>query len=323
MKKENSIDDNKNSKKISKNNKIISSILAVIMCCRSLVGAVDPPLAVDGSEFVEPVGKDLKNDNNNLESSSEDENNYKDGEDENSEDENINNSKSFSILAKICIEAGSVIFAVLLGGTAFFLGNTVKICGRRYLISKVGNECEDLLFWYDSYTVFPKKNFALEVFLISKKISFLRRNLNLYSRRYLKKLDVKPDELERLSKYSKFIVSIANCNKNQDFKVLKEYFNNKGIETINLENIKSHVINLLSEDSNFCLIDGLKIQLEIKNDENNSKNFTVSLPAPLELAGKIRLDDIWEGGGPLEASVSSLCQKLKECPDDVWKKNLA
>ncbi|BED91910.1 MAG: hypothetical protein CfP315_0457 [Candidatus Improbicoccus pseudotrichonymphae] len=39
MKKENSIDDNKNSKKISKNNKIISSILAVIMCCQSFVGA--------------------------------------------------------------------------------------------------------------------------------------------------------------------------------------------------------------------------------------------------------------------------------------------
>ncbi|BED92256.1 MAG: hypothetical protein CfP315_0867 [Candidatus Improbicoccus pseudotrichonymphae] len=45
MKKENSIDDNKNSNKINKNNKIISSILAVIMCCQSLVVAV--PLNTD------------------------------------------------------------------------------------------------------------------------------------------------------------------------------------------------------------------------------------------------------------------------------------
>ncbi|BED91798.1 MAG: hypothetical protein CfP315_0329 [Candidatus Improbicoccus pseudotrichonymphae] len=291
MKKEsNGIGENKNSKKISKNNKIISSILAVVMCCQSFVGAVDPPLAVDGSEFVEPVGKDLKNDNNNLESSSKDENNYKDGEDENSENKNINNSKSLSILAKVCIGVGSVA-AALLDDAAFFLRNTVKICGQRYLISKVGNKCNDsefenLCFW-GSYS-------ALSVYLISKKISFLRDSLNLHSCRYLKKLDVKPDELERLSEYSKFIVSIANYNKNRDFEVLKKYFNNKGIKTIDANSIKSHVINLLSEDSNFCLIDELEIQLEIKNDKNNSKGLHVSLPAPLELAGKIRDDDIDE-----------------------------
>ncbi|BED91899.1 MAG: hypothetical protein CfP315_0444 [Candidatus Improbicoccus pseudotrichonymphae] len=42
MKKEsNGIGENKNSKKINKNNKIISSILAVVMCCQSFVGAVN------------------------------------------------------------------------------------------------------------------------------------------------------------------------------------------------------------------------------------------------------------------------------------------
>ncbi|BED92081.1 MAG: hypothetical protein CfP315_0663 [Candidatus Improbicoccus pseudotrichonymphae] len=51
MKKEsNGIGENKNSKKISKNNKIISSILAVAMCCQSLVGAVGPSLNADNRD---------------------------------------------------------------------------------------------------------------------------------------------------------------------------------------------------------------------------------------------------------------------------------
>ncbi|BED91524.1 MAG: hypothetical protein CfP315_0012 [Candidatus Improbicoccus pseudotrichonymphae] len=65
MKKEsNGIGENKNSKKISKNNKIISSVLVVIMCCQSFVGAnpnsdnsgfvpyegINNNLAADGSE---------------------------------------------------------------------------------------------------------------------------------------------------------------------------------------------------------------------------------------------------------------------------------
>ncbi|BED92073.1 MAG: hypothetical protein CfP315_0654 [Candidatus Improbicoccus pseudotrichonymphae] len=58
MKKEsNGIGENKNSKKISKNNKIISSILAVVMCCQSFVGAVS--LNTDGKvNVVEPARVD-------------------------------------------------------------------------------------------------------------------------------------------------------------------------------------------------------------------------------------------------------------------------
>ncbi|BED92068.1 MAG: hypothetical protein CfP315_0646 [Candidatus Improbicoccus pseudotrichonymphae] len=56
MKKEsNGIGENKNSKKISKNNKIISSILAIIMCCQSFVGA-NPNS--DNREFVSDKGID-------------------------------------------------------------------------------------------------------------------------------------------------------------------------------------------------------------------------------------------------------------------------
>ncbi|BED92071.1 MAG: hypothetical protein CfP315_0651 [Candidatus Improbicoccus pseudotrichonymphae] len=58
MKKEsNGIGENKNSKKISKNNKIISSILAVIMCCQPLVMGV-----VDGGDMVQTIGKKIMRD---------------------------------------------------------------------------------------------------------------------------------------------------------------------------------------------------------------------------------------------------------------------
>ncbi|BED92220.1 MAG: hypothetical protein CfP315_0823 [Candidatus Improbicoccus pseudotrichonymphae] len=83
MKKEsNGIGENKNSKKISKNNKIISSILAVIMCCQSFVGAnpnsdnrkfvsdkgIDNSPTADGSEEDDEV-KDIKIKENNNSSS--------------------------------------------------------------------------------------------------------------------------------------------------------------------------------------------------------------------------------------------------------------
>ncbi|BED92117.1 MAG: hypothetical protein CfP315_0703 [Candidatus Improbicoccus pseudotrichonymphae] len=81
MKKEsNGIGENKNSKKISKNNKIISSILAVVMCCQSLVGAnpnsdnrefvsdkgIDNSPTADGSEKEEEDIKSKENNNSGL-----------------------------------------------------------------------------------------------------------------------------------------------------------------------------------------------------------------------------------------------------------------
>ncbi|BED91582.1 MAG: hypothetical protein CfP315_0081 [Candidatus Improbicoccus pseudotrichonymphae] len=77
MKKE-KISNNENNKKISKNNKIISSILAVAMCCQSFVGAnpnsdnrefvsdegIDNNQTADGSEEDDEV-KDIKSKKNN------------------------------------------------------------------------------------------------------------------------------------------------------------------------------------------------------------------------------------------------------------------
>ncbi|BED92243.1 MAG: small GTP-binding protein [Candidatus Improbicoccus pseudotrichonymphae] len=100
MKKEsNGIGENKNSKKISKNNKIISSILAVIMCCQSLVGAV--PLNTDGK--VNVAGSPVSDNSDNIDS----ENDLKDseGEDEGNNKDFIkkkeDSRKSKGILEKI------------------------------------------------------------------------------------------------------------------------------------------------------------------------------------------------------------------------------
>ncbi|BED91987.1 MAG: Rab family GTPase [Candidatus Improbicoccus pseudotrichonymphae] len=97
MKKENSIDDNKNNKKINKSNKIISSVLAVVMCCQSFVGA-GPPLNTDNTvDIVESSISKNENENENGLKGSEDDN-------ENSnvkEDGSDNNKKSKGILEKI------------------------------------------------------------------------------------------------------------------------------------------------------------------------------------------------------------------------------
>ncbi|BED92116.1 MAG: hypothetical protein CfP315_0702 [Candidatus Improbicoccus pseudotrichonymphae] len=47
------ISNNENNKKISKNNKIISSILAIVMCCQPLVGAVKPGFVGNNGGIVE------------------------------------------------------------------------------------------------------------------------------------------------------------------------------------------------------------------------------------------------------------------------------
>ncbi|BED92020.1 MAG: Rab family GTPase [Candidatus Improbicoccus pseudotrichonymphae] len=98
MKKEsNGVGENKNSKKINKNNKIISSILAVVMCCQSFVGA-GPPLNTDNTvDIVESSISKNENENENGLKGSEDDN-------ENSnvkEDGSDNNKKSKGILEKI------------------------------------------------------------------------------------------------------------------------------------------------------------------------------------------------------------------------------
>ncbi|BED91939.1 MAG: hypothetical protein CfP315_0495 [Candidatus Improbicoccus pseudotrichonymphae] len=54
------ISNNENNEKISKNNKIISSILAVAMCCQPLVGAVEPDICVGNNDGIveETKGKE-------------------------------------------------------------------------------------------------------------------------------------------------------------------------------------------------------------------------------------------------------------------------
>ncbi|BED92232.1 MAG: hypothetical protein CfP315_0838 [Candidatus Improbicoccus pseudotrichonymphae] len=102
MKKEsNGIGENKNSKKINKNNKIISSILAVTMCCQSFVGAVgsDGQLVDSSKETVGAMkcGDDVKvsEDKSNVKENDEDKN-----ENESKKGDAVDKSKCLSSLAK-------------------------------------------------------------------------------------------------------------------------------------------------------------------------------------------------------------------------------
>ncbi|BED92004.1 MAG: hypothetical protein CfP315_0572 [Candidatus Improbicoccus pseudotrichonymphae] len=98
MKKEsNGIGENKNSKKINKNNKIISSILAVIMCCQSFVGAfVSDDQLVDNKKTV----KIMKYKDKDGVEISEDENDVKENDKGGGEGENKNKSKNKSLIDK-------------------------------------------------------------------------------------------------------------------------------------------------------------------------------------------------------------------------------
>ncbi|BED92283.1 MAG: hypothetical protein CfP315_0897 [Candidatus Improbicoccus pseudotrichonymphae] len=116
MKKENSIDDNKNSKKISKNNKIISSILAVVMCCQSFVGVVtsDSQLVdskeTNSKETVEIMeGKDkdgveISEDEDDVKKNDEDEDEGEgENEDESKKNDAVDKSKWLLDLAKTIV----------------------------------------------------------------------------------------------------------------------------------------------------------------------------------------------------------------------------
>ncbi|BED92257.1 MAG: hypothetical protein CfP315_0868 [Candidatus Improbicoccus pseudotrichonymphae] len=131
MKKENSIDDNKNSKKISKNNKIISSILAVIMCCQSLVGAV--PLNTDGKVNVAgpPVSGNIDSENDLKDSEGKDEGDNKNpSKEEEEEKDNGNVIKNNPIK--------STIAGVVIGCLGIYYIAT-ELCSRNFhkkIISK-------------------------------------------------------------------------------------------------------------------------------------------------------------------------------------------
>ncbi|BED91965.1 MAG: hypothetical protein CfP315_0524 [Candidatus Improbicoccus pseudotrichonymphae] len=126
MRKEsNGIGENKNSKKISKNNKIISSILAVIMCCQSLVGAVKPDSQpvdskeMDSKETVEIMeskdkdGVEISEDEDDVKENDEDEGEDK-NENESKKDDTVDKSEGLSSLAKTIAVVG-VSGAIILG----------------------------------------------------------------------------------------------------------------------------------------------------------------------------------------------------------------
>ncbi|BED91529.1 MAG: hypothetical protein CfP315_0017 [Candidatus Improbicoccus pseudotrichonymphae] len=309
MKKEsNGIGENKNSKKISKNNKIISSILAIVMCCQSFVGAVEPSLNTNSRDNVVESVLSLLSANNNAKN------------DENNESKNKN--KSFvDKFAKGCYNFFAEVFAetccklsifyvmsLVVGITVCFrstFGNAVKVCGRRYRIFKIGNRRDQFDgFGFENLRISPKYP---EFFYVhersskSKKVfarkfadgTFDRSERSLL---YVRDLNVESDgPNNKFSDYSKFIVDIFRCKKmagseyDSFSNVLKRYFSKKGIESA--EDIIIYILCLLHiiQDPNFYLTE-LKFEITIADVEYRKRKHVylrIRLPIPLELADKI------------------------------------
>ncbi|BED91579.1 MAG: hypothetical protein CfP315_0078 [Candidatus Improbicoccus pseudotrichonymphae] len=131
MRKEsNGIGENKNSKKISKNNKIISSILAIIMCCQPLVGAVG-----SGGQLVDnkkTVGIMKYKDEDGVEIP-ENENDVKENDKGEGEGENKNKIKNKSLIDKFNELSG--LAKAGFGTICSIPGVGALVCVVRYAIS--------------------------------------------------------------------------------------------------------------------------------------------------------------------------------------------
>ncbi|BED91891.1 MAG: hypothetical protein CfP315_0434 [Candidatus Improbicoccus pseudotrichonymphae] len=133
MKKEsNGIGENKNSKKINKNNKIISSILAVIMCCQSFVGAfVSDDQLVDSKKIGSKKTVEIT-EYGDLE----DKNDVKENDKGGGEGKNKNKSKNESLIDKFNELSG--LAKAGFGTICSIPGVGALVCVVRYAISPIG-----------------------------------------------------------------------------------------------------------------------------------------------------------------------------------------
>ncbi|BED92312.1 MAG: hypothetical protein CfP315_0935 [Candidatus Improbicoccus pseudotrichonymphae] len=242
MKKE-KISNNENNKKISKNNKIISSILAIVMCCQPLVGAfVSDSQLVDNKKTVE-ITED-KNEN----------------KDESKKGDAIDKSKWFSILVKT-IAGISVLGVCALviydeiksnedkllkdepGVTEPKTGpGEVKIGGLNYFTHNIGEETENGEGFEN--LVIGESDWGIHDFTneVSKNVGSvnLRVSVNFNSE----------SEIQNLSNYSKFIVAAI---KGGDF--LSAYLRENKVSS-DVDNITLYARKLLMEQK-----DGSKFRL--------------------------------------------------------------
>ncbi|BED91752.1 MAG: hypothetical protein CfP315_0275 [Candidatus Improbicoccus pseudotrichonymphae] len=264
MKKE-KISNNENNKKINKNNKIISSILAVIMCCQPLVGAVAPDSQlVDSKETVEMMeGKD-------------------ENEDESKKNDAVDKSEGFSSLAKTIFGVG-VLGAIILG--SYYIYNAIKSIGSEwveirnesYSTHSIGKRIENDI-GFENLVVGTNYGDVLGISEFVDKIS------GDYSKAF-SQVKVKPNhenEIGKLSSYSKFIIEITKGKKS-----FLSYFKNKGVNKNNKQDIVLYACKLLGEinDPEFCLINAC---VEVKID-GSTFYFLISQ----ELAPYLLVADDW------------------------------
>ncbi|BED91868.1 MAG: hypothetical protein CfP315_0407 [Candidatus Improbicoccus pseudotrichonymphae] len=250
MKKEsNGIGENKNSKKINKNNKIISSILAVAMCCQSLVGAVKPD-----SQPVDIKEMDSKETVEITEDKDENEN-----KDESKKGDAIDKSKWLSILAK------TIAGISVLGVGALVIYNAIKskvvepnaespevtepktgpgeveIGGLNYFTHNIGEETENGE-GFENLVVSIASHGG--IFDFSSKIS---PKISPGESEFFLKVKIKSSrekEIEKLSNYSKFIVAII---KGGDY--FLNYLEINGVK-LTIEGIVTHACDLLKKQKN-------------------------------------------------------------------------
>ncbi|BED92318.1 MAG: hypothetical protein CfP315_0943 [Candidatus Improbicoccus pseudotrichonymphae] len=274
MKKE-KISNNENNKKISKNNKIISSILAITMCCQSLVGAVKPdgqPVDIkemDSKKTVEIMeGKD-KN------------------EDESKKNDAVDKSEGFSSLAETIFGVG-VSGAIILGlyyiynaikskvepgdeppeveldaepSEVKLLNNEPKVIEPKTGTGKVEIGGES----YETHNIGEKngndigfKNLVVETgdgdLGVSLGIPEFVNEVTQDESEILSQVRVKSDyenKIDGLSDYSKFIVAITEGEES-----FSNYLKNNSIINPTIGDVVKHACKLLADqkDPEFCLI---------------------------------------------------------------------
>ncbi|BED91770.1 MAG: hypothetical protein CfP315_0297 [Candidatus Improbicoccus pseudotrichonymphae] len=262
------ISNSENNKKTSKNNKIISSILAITMCCQPLVGAVAPDSQLVDSkkigsketvEITEDKDEDvveILEDKNDAKKNDEDKN-----ENESKKGDAVDKSKWFSSLAKTIAVVG-VSGAIILGSYYIYMINRVKIGNRSYLTHSIGEENGN---GFENLAVGMRSCEGIYEF---------RNKITSVTSKTLLQVKVEPDyenKIGDLSSYSEFIVEITKGKES-----FLSYLKNKGVDPT-ISGIVTHACGLLKKlkDPKFCLVNAC-VRVEIEGEGGGVIFFLIS-----------------------------------------------
>ncbi|BED92005.1 MAG: hypothetical protein CfP315_0573 [Candidatus Improbicoccus pseudotrichonymphae] len=255
MKKEsNGIGENKNSKKISKNNKIISSILAVAMCCQSFVVDVKPDSQLVNTVEIMKYKDEGNEDENDVKENDEDEN-----DDKSKKGDMVDKSKELLDLAETIAVVGVLGVGVLVVYNAIKVvynaiktvkivsPKTVKIGNIKYQTYNIGKGSvrDDGKILFENLLIGYSKD---EYFMGIYGFSFGVGLSSGYSPGVVPNCKSKS---KKLSSYSEFIFKII-----QGGDSLSTYLKTKNIDENNMESVVLYACKLLEKlnDPEFRLV---------------------------------------------------------------------